>query len=1005
MTSNTSPLKPVVAAPATRTPATAESLTINRAGCWMSIATTLFIATLMAAIVFFLPPLNLYQRLFAPPMTSLVQAGDTLASSDGQFSISKADDESSFDAAVSMVSLRSFIDGDTALPADVMVARSQVPFYLAPQSAVYQVDTDQPTTGAATLQLARYDDSSIVDLYGYDAAQRAWYFIPSQIEASRVTATVDRIPQQVALFQPIPQQPIVATTYTLQEQLSDEVADLSTIVVPGGLLPDENGHITGSLAPGFSTTASYRVMPRLQNFDDPRLVDTTVVSAILSNAALRDSHAHEIAETVSASGYDGIFIDYRDLPDEQQAGFTAFLDELRRELDRYGLLLGVVVPMPDYDAATSDWTTGAYDWQGIGRNADYIQVNLPLNPTRFARGDADSVEAMLTWAVRQVDRFSLLTAQNTLSLRQTGDDFETIGYEEGLSSLGRVSIEAAMSDTNTIQPGSEIVASLSSQSSALVVDDRIAAPYITVDSSDSETADSETANSETADSETAAVASPAEASRIWLTTRNALTYRLDLQAPFALGGIALYDVTRAGVAGGITSALVAYKSDMPDITQTSNLALRWRIEGENGILSEVITDLGESIVVTLDVPDGQYRINAAVLGVDSGQSQIEDGARIALYQPTATPTQLPTATPSPTPTSTPTPAPVDNNAAVGFTGSGIQGTPSGGFADGSSFSAAAPPSGSIGGFEYGGQVTNAGSGRAIAAMQSAGMQWMKVQIRYAPGEGTGGAAGAISAAQGNGFKVMLSALGSPADLANGGEGYMQGFANWLGEIASFGPDAIEVWNEANIHREWPEGQISGTSYTRMLQMSYNAIKSRNGGTMVISAAPAPTGAEGAYPTRIMNDNRWLQQVVDAGGLQYMDCVGLHYNEGIVPPTATSGDPRADNYYTRYLTSQLNVYWGIIGGQRPICITELGYLTSAGYPPLPEFFSWASATTLQQHAAWLAQAIAVSAQSGKVRTLIVWNVDFTFYGGDPQGGYAIIRPDGSCPACSAIAGAR
>ena len=58
-------------------------------------------------------------------------------------------------------------------------------------------------------------------------------------------------------------------------------------------------------------------------------------------------------------------------------------------------------------------------------------------------------------------------------------------------------------------------------------------------------------------------------------------------------------------------------------------------------------------------------------------------------------------------------------------------------------------------------------------------------------------------------------------------------------------------------------------------------------------------------------------------------------------------------------------------------------------------------------AWLglAEAAALSSQSGKVRLMIIWNVDFKAYGSDPQAGYAIIRADGSCPACNALAAAR
>ena len=39
--------------------------------------------------------------------------------------------------------------------------------------------------------------------------------------------------------------------------------------------------------------------------------------------------------------------------------------------------------------------------------------------------------------------------------------------------------------------------------------------------------------------------------------------------------------------------------------------------------------------------------------------------------------------------------------------------------------------------------------------------------------------------------------------------------------------------------------------------------------------------------------------------------------------------------------------------------------------------------------------------GKVRLAIVFNVDFDYYGSDPQAGYAIIRKGGSCPACEAL----
>ena len=150
-----------------------------------------------------------------------------------------------------------------------------------------------------------------------------------------------------------------------------------------------------------------------------------------------------------------------------------------------------------------------------------------------------------------------------------------------------------------------------------------------------------------------------------------------------------------------------------------------------------------------------------------------------------------------------------------------------------------------------------------------------------------------------------------------------------------------------------------------------------------------------------DDNAYIAGMAAAGATGAADCMGLHYNEGIVSPSQNSGDPRGNSgYYTRYFSGMLNTYSRAFGG-KPLCFTELGYLTSEGFPPLPGGFAWASGVTLGQQAGWLDQAVSLAARSGKVRLLIVWNIDFTQYGDDPMAGYAIIRPDGSCPACDAL----
>ncbi len=289
-------------------------------------------------------------------------------------------------------------------------------------------------------------------------------------------------------------------------------------------------------------------------------------------------------------------------------------------------------------------------------------------------------------------------------------------------------------------------------------------------------------------------------------------------------------------------------------------------------------------------------------------------------------------------------------------------------------------------------------------MAYAGMTWAKRQIRFQRGTPGAVAAGAIDQAHANGFKVLLGIVGDPGDVTQ--PGFAEEYARFVGEVAALGPDAIEVWNEQNIDREWAAGSIDAGAYTQLLAAAYNAIKAANPNVAVISGALAPTGYFGAAGCTAQgcNDDVYVRAMAAAGAARYMDCIGAHYNEGIVGPNQTSGDPRSE-YFTRYFWGMVNTYYGAFGGARPVCFTELGYLSPEGLGPLPGSFAWGSDTTVAEQAQWLRDAVSLSRSSGKVRLVIIWNVDFTYYGDDPMAGYAIIRPGGGCPSCDSLAGLR
>jgi len=131
-------------------------------------------------------------------------------------------------------------------------------------------------------------------------------------------------------------------------------------------------------------------------------------------------------------------------------------------------------------------------------------------------------------------------------------------------------------------------------------------------------------------------------------------------------------------------------------------------------------------------------------------------------------------------------------------------------------------------------------------------------------------------------------------------------------------------------------------------------------------------------------------------------MGAHANAGTTPPDASTGHP-SDNgggHYSWYFLPTVNVTHNAIPAL-PICLTEYGYLSPDGYGALSDYFQWGANTSVDEQAAWLAQGYQLARGLGFVRLVIVWNVDFTYWGFDPQAGYAIVRPDGSCPACATL----
>ncbi len=822
-------------------------------------------------------------------------------------------------------------------------AMEALPSYLDLKSPLYTIDV-KGGEAKVDIEVVIPNDSEpyqTLDLYRWDAEAGEWLFVPNQVDMMAGVVHTDEIVGNLAVFQTRSTTPLISTILEPGDSLNAAGAAVLNLVLPTGYQLQPDGSLVGAPAAGWQPGAGYAVTPVVAG-------DSASVTSMLYNPASLALHIEDLRMLTINSGYNGIALDYQGLSPTDREAFALFVSELADALHKSNKVLVVLLPQPT--GGGTSWDTGGYDWRAIGAAADVVVIQDGIRPADYAaNGPAFN---MLTWAVGEVSRYKIHLASSVKSYDETNNVL--ISFEDAIAPLGVVTVSPALPEgSSAYQSGTQFTFNLSGALSEVGADQNTGAYTYTV-------------TEETGPR------------RIWIVSANAVRARLDMFSNYNLGGMFLQSFGSPGNDSGLIQAITEFKvknaSSLP-----SQFEVEWTLTDASGASLTQRTGVGTPWAWRADFP-GAYTVQGGVAGGQGNDRgavgiQISDsGVEIAEAAATAAPVYVQPAAGAAATQTTPTvaeeqpaateapPAPVVGSAAVG-------------------------------GFELGGQTHTLGH---PDAMRQAGMSWVKFQIKWVPGTDPSVAAGKVATAHSNGFKVLLSIPGPsyPSSIDYGA------YISFLSGVASYGPDAIEVWNEMNLEREWPVGQISGSSYvTNMLAPAYNAIKSASPGTLVISGAPAPTGVN--IEGKVMSDDQYLAQMRDAGAASYMDCVGVHYNEGIIAPSQTSGDPR-DAFYSRYYYGMLNLYYGTLGKQ--VCFTELGYLTPEGYGALPANFAWAGNTTIAEQAAWLAEAAVLSGQSGKVRLMIVFNVDFDVWqADDPQAGYAIVRADGSCPACSSLGG--
>jgi polysaccharide biosynthesis protein PslG len=271
----------------------------------------------------------------------------------------------------------------------------------------------------------------------------------------------------------------------------------------------------------------------------------------------------------------------------------------------------------------------------------------------------------------------------------------------------------------------------------------------------------------------------------------------------------------------------------------------------------------------------------------------------------------------------------------------------------------------------------------------------------------------LTEAHRRGIRVLISIAKAPnwsrANIVDDGPpDDPQVLANFITYLYSGGPqeynlmdnvDAIEIWNEPNLAREWGGQPTTGGAYMSYFNAAYQAIRAANGSIPIITAALAPTGESDVS----RDDRTYLQEMYAAGLGNYQDVyIGVHpFSWGNAPDAvccnAVEGQGWDDDPHFFFMDT-INQYREIMNQNghenAQMWFTEFGWATWERFTsPIPQ--EWMSYNNEWQQGHYIVRAFEIGQQRSDVGVMFLWNLNFanetSVNGSNELAAYAIL-PD-------------
>lgn len=265
-----------------------------------------------------------------------------------------------------------------------------------------------------------------------------------------------------------------------------------------------------------------------------------------------------------------------------------------------------------------------------------------------------------------------------------------------------------------------------------------------------------------------------------------------------------------------------------------------------------------------------------------------------------------------------------------------------------------------------------------------------------------------------GFQVMLSIVKAP-DWTRHSNRNEDGPPDDLNQLAAFirlllekvGPyvDAIEIWNEPNLRREWTGSRpINGASYMELFRVAYDSIRAYSPHLVLITAGLAPTGNHSGVS---VDDRAFLRQMYQAGLGRYSDVkIGVHpYGWGNPPDFLCCNNVDGQGWDDQpqfFFRQTIRDYAAIIaafGHRAQMWVTEFGWATWEDFPTEPPD-PWMTYNSALDQRDYTMRAFQLGQARADIGVMILWNLSYaeerTVYDRIELAGYSILYPhfDGS-----------